>query len=372
MKCSKCGFNVPRGSKFCTNCGAIIKKHIARKVVASLIVIVLASGIVGGAFAWRKGIFPISKENNNNDISTTNNTTYENDESIILSEGFTSRKILDKESALAAIGDVADILGINDVYSEFGECKENTVEGNTYYRFYQEYNGIPVYGRSIIVCADENGDGQLLCGNFEIIANGEYESNASIKDIIGKLVQYLDDNNVKFNPDFFESLTLDQLEKCIYITEHNTCTLAYMIPFDYFEIIVDAISADILCMNNLLNSEKGYLASDINRINEFNVEYTDDGYTLIDSSRNITVMTLNGTPLKEYGLDKGGRQIYLGDHLNDGSALLIVSEDNVFGNNTREMNLDYETGAKLLINGSKVYDYFHNNFGYENSEMLKF
>ena len=91
---------------------------------------------------------------------------HDTDPFVLLSVGFTDRKIVDEDSALAAIGDAADILGISDVGKEFSACKEDAAFGNTYYRFYQEYEGIPVYGRSVVVAADESGDSLLLSGNY--------------------------------------------------------------------------------------------------------------------------------------------------------------------------------------------------------------
>lgn len=83
-----------------------------------------------------------------------------------LSNGFTDRKITDKESALEALEDVADVIGIENVQGEFVACEENAVFGNTYYRFQQEYEGIPIYGRSIVVVADKNGNSLSLSGNY--------------------------------------------------------------------------------------------------------------------------------------------------------------------------------------------------------------
>lgn len=83
-----------------------------------------------------------------------------------LSNGFTDRKITDRHSALEALEDVADVIGIENVKEEFVTCEENTVSGNMYYRFHQEYRGIPVYGRSVVIVADENGNSLSLSGNY--------------------------------------------------------------------------------------------------------------------------------------------------------------------------------------------------------------
>ena len=84
----------------------------------------------------------------------------------LLSGAFTERTITDRQSALAAIGDVADLVGITNATAEFGSCQEDTAFDNTYYRFNQQYEGIPVYGRSMVVCADAAGNGLSLSGSY--------------------------------------------------------------------------------------------------------------------------------------------------------------------------------------------------------------
>ena len=60
-------------------------------------------------------------------------------------------------------------MGIDDVNEEFYDCKKSMVLDNTYYRFKQKYKGIPVYGRNLVVCADQNFNGILLTGNYQNI-----------------------------------------------------------------------------------------------------------------------------------------------------------------------------------------------------------
>ena len=52
----------------------------------------------------------------------------------------------DETSALNAIDDAKDLLGIQDVQDELNNCQTENILENNYYRFYQEYDDIPVYG----------------------------------------------------------------------------------------------------------------------------------------------------------------------------------------------------------------------------------
>ena len=126
-----------------------MRKNIRKRAT---IIILVAALLVGatGAIIWKL-------------VKSSNNVT---DPFVLLSEGFTDRKIVDEDSALAAIGDVAEVLGIEDANSEFSNCEISTVSSNTYYRFQQEYKDIPVYGRSVVVVADKNGNSLSLSGNY--------------------------------------------------------------------------------------------------------------------------------------------------------------------------------------------------------------
>lgn len=84
-------------------------------------------------------------------------------------EGFTNIKIKNPESALKVIEENVKTMGIDDVNEEFYDCKKSMVLDNTYYRFKQKYKGIPVYGRNLVVCADQNFNGILLTGNYQNI-----------------------------------------------------------------------------------------------------------------------------------------------------------------------------------------------------------
>ena len=124
-------------------------KNNARRTIIIILAIVMLFG-AAGIVIWRF----MSQEEENTDPF------------VLLSEGFTDRKIVDEDSALAAIGDVAEVLEIDDVRTEFSNCKVNTVSGNTYYRFQQEYEGLPVYGRNVVVAADASGNSLSLSGNY--------------------------------------------------------------------------------------------------------------------------------------------------------------------------------------------------------------
>ena len=82
-----------------------------------------------------------------------------------LSGQFTTRIVEDVQDARIAVREVFDALGIGgDI--ELSEGTRSDVLGNSYYRFAQEYDGLPVYGRSVVYGADSSGSAILLSGNY--------------------------------------------------------------------------------------------------------------------------------------------------------------------------------------------------------------
>ncbi len=155
-----------------------MKRKAVKKGSILVVSIALIMGIIG-AVIWR-----VKLDSASSDVASF----------VLLSDGFTDRRVTDQESALAAVSDVADELGIRDVNSELYNCKKDTISGNTYYRFYQEYEGIPVYGRSVVVLADEHGNGLLLSGNYLSIDGLNISSSISEADAIKSADQYYDSN----------------------------------------------------------------------------------------------------------------------------------------------------------------------------------
>lgn len=82
-----------------------------------------------------------------------------------LSGQFTTRIVENVQDARIAVREVFDALGIGgDI--ELSEGTHSDVLGNSYYRFAQEYDGLPVYGRSVVYGADSSGSAILLSGNY--------------------------------------------------------------------------------------------------------------------------------------------------------------------------------------------------------------
>ncbi len=184
MRCRNCKAQIDKKTKFCPKCGAKVKRGGRRGVAILLTLAVIGGGV--GAAGWKFGILPFQRE----ELAPSPEAFS------FLADGFTDRRILDQDSALAAIGDVAGQLGISDVEKEFSEDREDTVEGNTYYRFYQQYEGIPVYGRSVVVAADADGESLVLSGNYAALEDVETEPQIDEAGALESVRQYYDGEEI--------------------------------------------------------------------------------------------------------------------------------------------------------------------------------
>lgn len=135
---------------------------------------------------------------------------------------FTDISINDEDSAIAAIRDASEILGLGNAVEELTANRTDTVDNLTYYRISQNYKGIPVYGSSFVVVADKNGEALCLTGNA--------------RDI---------DENISLTP----TATQEQINAAIYSAFEEGG-----------EISIPEISDDMLVIYNLDETKKALLA----------------------------------------------------------------------------------------------------------------
>lgn len=196
----------------------------------------------------------------------------------LLQEGAISRKVTDQESARQALDDIAPQLGIKDVERELGECREDAVLGNTYYRFPQEYQGIPVYGRSVVVVADNAENGTLVSGNLTGVGRLNTKPTISFEDASEALTTFITDM-----PDYRKNTEVSIFpagsSPLVIYQEKSTAHLAYAIEAVFHntkgvncgEFLVEANTGEVLHFSPSLYEATGYAASDTDKKNGFPV-----------------------------------------------------------------------------------------------------
>lgn len=153
-----------------------------------------------------------------------------------ISGKFTAVKIDSLESALKSIYSVKTILGISDPQTELVWQATNHDGISLAYTFSQEYNNIPVYGRSVTVAADEKtGNSQSINSSFiatDTLIQVKTTADLSIDEVASK-IGASDINN--------SYLTIYSLGNY-----KNSPVLAYVIRTNGRVIVANAQNGDVI------------------------------------------------------------------------------------------------------------------------------
>lgn len=330
MRCNSCKTKIKLNQKFCPECGAEItpKKTLSKKAQAFIAcvccLVLIISGTIGGVY------FYYSNNTNNNSDSNY----------IALAPGFTDVKITDEKSALKAINTVADVIGIENVEEELKISSTNTIDGDTYYRFQQFLNDIPVYGNSLVIVADSNGNAITLTSNYEK-NNSNYEfklSESEAEEIIKNDLSISED-------DFYNK------GKCIY---DSKASYMFIAPFEndkreivHGEVFISAENGQIFkksTTKNIDNIEYNKLLSGQKEKQYFDISFDENNYYLLDPKRQI------------YGYEVDSENYWL-----------LFSKANstnaIYWDKNSELNKPSAVDA--VANVKKAYDYYNNELNYK-------
>ena len=237
---------------------------------------------------------------------------------LILGNDFTNQNILDSDAARSAIAESADIIGIQDVDNELSEVSKETALGNTYYRFKQEYEGIPVYGRNLIVASDENGNALSLTGNFLQLDQvrtdptvNEEEAISTVKDLFSNEAEITNEGMTIYSLNSHSP----ELAWQFYVMDEGVAEYCFVSAKD--ATIIDEL---LLTFTDRVSCT----GLDIdNKQQQFYAEYDNGEYQLEDTERGITVYNANNGTLKhELVIVDSNDKVY---HVEDDN---FVDEDN--------------------------------------------
>ncbi len=197
---------------------------------------------------------------------------------------FTERTIQSAEDALAAIQDVSGQTGIANAADVFGECVEFSILDSTVYRFTQAYNGVPVYGRSIVVGAAADGTANGLSHNYMEITDIDTTPAISEKDAAKTAATW-----------FGSAVEVLPGELSIYSLYDHVPTLAWQFqvwgPGVCDTCFVDANSGEMIVSFSgvFTDTEIGTYSDSIGTI-DFNTTRNEYGsYSLVDEERNLQI-----------------------------------------------------------------------------------
>lgn len=320
MKCPKCKTRLSKSARFCPVCGAKAKRRKKRLVPVLLAIILLLGAILGGLiFLIPTATGSIPKINNVNE-------------------------------AIAHAKKLGEELGYENAMSEMTEKVTTEIDGDCYYRLQQNYQGIPVYGRTIVYSTDENGEVSSITGNIlDVGGDVEIKPTLTYTQAIAFANSYFQSN---FGIDSIcKNLSAEKNEENLYIySTTEKAKLVYSIITGAYEILIGANSAEIVSIKQTLN------VSSINTnksagASNYTWKNSDGTYVLRDFERNIYIYDAAGNTYWD---------IY--KNTIDPSVLtLVTSKDHIFGNED-DSTTTTSTAISFLKALSYAYDYFKSSF----------
>ncbi len=334
MKCSKCGALNADNSSFCTKCGANLKEQninpfggemcpgcgnalgtykfctrcgykveeafdfgevpVAPKkkksfkgfFKVSLIVTTVAVCIAGG-------IFGIKYLTGNKKSQVEYTGSYMIDCSNI------EQTVKSVEDAYSVLNSVSEIFGYENAEEDLDVTAVKEVDGDTYYRFEQNYEGVKVYGSDMVVSAAE-GDGDVfnIGGNYKPIPQ-EFSTVPKINaDKALKSIEKYADKKLETGYSVSESEVIVYCGSGTPVLAYKASVMGYDKDgvFCGYDIFVNADNGKVVGTEETVmyaQKQKSYKGQDGNKYAVMvDVNKTSNGdsvYIMMDTSRKITV-----------------------------------------------------------------------------------
>lgn len=247
-----------------------------RPVVLVIVVVFLALICVGFLALWKLGdkVWGVDERSDSIIGSAEGNFFH-------INSGVVEAHVGDKNDALELLEEMGPSIGVSDARSTLADPEVQSGLSNSFYRFGQTYEGIPVYGRSVVVGANEKGDVIGVTGNYRPIEG------------LGTTPALSSDDAVRAVGAAHEGVTATCLGLCVYSLGDAAPTLAWQVdtgnsstPTRYF---VDASTGEIVAEEELYDSLTNIAATDVNGDDVImDVQDNNDGtVSLIDESRNV-------------------------------------------------------------------------------------
>lgn len=197
-----------------------------------------------------------------------------------------------------------------NAFSELKEQSTTTFEGETYYRYSQYYHGIPVYGRSVVYVADENGERLTVTGNAEDVNyQGALMPQLTQQQAQEAVSQYV---LGQYGEESLQELVVPEMtgqELCIYPQASSGDILAHQLTVFYngepYEAVVADEDGEVLTWTLQIEYEDDPVPAKANGedVDGKNVTFQaclnpENGeYIMQDTKRNIVVYDANGETL---------------------------------------------------------------------------
>ncbi len=349
MKCKKCGSKNDIKTKKCRNCGASLKKNGVLKCFFILLALVIIAGGICIALVYNgKANIPVI--NNLLDILEIRRDVEDVDNSQFnsLSGTFTEYKINDEVSAVVAGKTAAEQMGVSLRADDLSVKNVSQDLEETYYRLQQSYKGIPVYGRTIVVITDKEGNAEGVTSNVISVPESVSVTPTVPKDTIEKNVK----KYLKKNYGLDDSVELSEISEenlVIYNLDMDQDALAYKIlvasKYGCFEVLSDAGSGQILLWNEGISDVQSQMEYDGQQKTQYFIAEKEE------QQYSMKYVTSTGTTISVYEPKSGHDYDW---YMSDANAKLI---------GWKEGEQPDKSAVDALTNMSSVFEYYYKEFG---------
>lgn len=259
--------------------------------------------------------------------------------------------------------------GYDNALSELTEKSTTIIDGDSYYRLQQNYQGIPVYGRTVVCATDKNGNVTSLTGNIEDVSEDTLlVPSTSWEEIIASISLYIKNElGINLEEDIVE-ISLAEAPLYIYnLSPETEVHLVYKVNWSTYEFLVDAHTATVVKFHTTIYSDmvefsiNGYKL-DLNK-NKDNEGQT--YYTMVDDLRHIRIYNANDGALSyefydsngELVIDRNGQQ--RGEWVPEDLAVTLVSTTNIEQPISDQIAPIFDEKAiRLLAELQATYDFY--------------
>ena len=278
---------------------------------------------------------------------------------IDLKGDFTDVTVTDNDSAINAVKSASDNLEMSDTAYDLKVTNVSKFDGETYYRMQQCYDGVPVYGKEVVLTVDGSGKPIALTSNMAKITEGSGAKEATGVDytkLRDKVLSVLQTGDIAISD--FQCVT--QPETYYYTGDGTSARPCYSDVVSFkdndnrgyeFRILFDCESYDFVDID-FVSTYVTVPASGTDMLGEkreFNAYKENGSYYMYDEDRDIIVVNANSNTVirTPYYVDDNNNEYYYIDgklygsdekeyQLNEDKTEVLDSAGNVVGKNLKE------------------------------------
>ena len=255
-------------------------------------------------------------------------------------KGGNFNSITTAEEAISYLQSLGTENGYRNALADLTELHTIQVEGNRYFRFQQNYQGVPVFGRTVICVTDSQGQPFTVNQNvWDIPEDLDVNPSVTFQQVEESILAYL--NALCPDEDLSTSLEFSPESAVLYIynLEVPAC-LVYEVYAGQWRFLVNAHTAEVEHCTTITRLASATFQSSGETINAGRAE--NGQYILKDENTQTYVFTAQNSNY----LDVSNGTITR----NRNNAVLITSQDAVFGNDDDNVTKESMVTAENMLN----------------------